>query len=56
MAHLKGIYEMYEVKEYFRGVLFKVHGPFESKDLAQMYIDGRYTREDGVEYVAVLVE
>jgi hypothetical protein len=43
---------LYNVEEYFRGVKFKVHGPFEGEWQAQNFVDTR-TPEDGVEYLVV---
>jgi hypothetical protein len=43
---------VYNVVEYFRGVKFKVHGPFEGEWQAQNFIDSQIP-EDGVEYMAV---
>jgi hypothetical protein len=43
---------VYNVIEYFRGVEFKVHGPFEGEWQAQNFMDTRMP-EDGVEYRVV---
>ena len=43
---------VYNVIEYFRGVEFKVHGPFEGEWQAENFIDTQIP-EDGVEYRVV---
>lgn len=44
------VIQMYEIVEYFRGVEFKKHGPFEGEWQAQNYLDN-LPLEDGVEYL-----
>lgn len=44
---------MYEVQEYFRGRLFKTHGPFEGKELAEMFLGHHDVNEPGVEFLIV---
>lgn len=56
MASIKRRFDMYEVHELFRGVLFKKHGPFESRDLAEMFVGHHDVGEDGVEYIIIEVE
>lgn len=43
-------FTVYNVIEYFRGVEFKIHGPFEGEWQAQNFV-GTQTTEDGVEYI-----
>lgn len=43
-------FTVYNAIEYFRGVEFKIHGPFEGEWQAQNFVDTR-TTEDGVEYI-----
>lgn len=45
--------EMYEVQEYFKSQLFKTHGPFESRELAEMFVGHHDVDEPGVEFVIV---
>ena len=40
---------MYRIIEYFRGVEFKIHGPFEGEWQANNYLEN-LPPEDGVEY------
>jgi len=40
---------VYRIIEYFRGVEFKVHGPFEGEWQVTNYLEN-LPREDGVEY------
>jgi len=40
---------MYNVVEYFKGVEFKVHGPFEGEWQAHNFVDTQIP-EDGVEF------
>lgn len=44
---------MYEVHEFFRGIIFKKHGPFESKQQADMFVGHHDVNEDGVEFIVV---
>lgn len=44
---------MYEVQEYFRGQLFKTYGPFEGRELAEMFVDHNDLDEPGVEFLIV---
>jgi len=46
----KGYDPMYNVVEYFKGVKFKVHGPFEGEWQANNYLSN-LPQEDGVEYI-----
>jgi len=52
MARKVKAIQMYKVIEYFRGVEFKVHGPFEGEWQANNFIDSREP-EEGVEYTSV---
>jgi hypothetical protein len=56
MARLARSYDMYKVQEYFRGVLFKEHGPFEGRELADMFVGHHDSKEDGVEFIVTIVE
>jgi hypothetical protein len=56
MAGVKRRYDMYKVQELFRGVVFKDHGPFESKELAEMFVGHHDLNEPGVEYIIFEVE
>jgi hypothetical protein len=43
---------VYNVEEYFRGVKFKIHGPFEGEWQAHNFVETQVP-EDGVEYIVV---
>jgi len=56
LAEVKERLEMYEVQEFFKGLLFKKHGPFESRELAEMFVGHHDLDEPGVEFVIAPIE
>jgi hypothetical protein len=51
LAAVKRRLDMHEVHELFRGVLFAKHGPFESRELAEMFVGHHDLDEPGVEFL-----
>jgi hypothetical protein len=42
--------DVYFVKEYFKSALYKTHGPFESREQAEMFLGHHDLGEPGVEF------